>query len=208
MLIDRIQGFQGQIGLVMLDHLGQTLGQVDENSPLVASVMGSLRGVCEYCGVSILLIHHQVKGGRKDGFTEDSVRGHSSILASLDSAILVRRDQNIVEVKPIAIRGPDVPTVSAQFAFERDQNTLALTSACFWSVERETVADRVRQAIIDVLREAQEEVNQTMLRSLVKSRVGDVGDSAIRSEISRLEAEHKIVCREGAKGAKLYKAGG
>lgn len=106
-MIERIKAL-GDIGVLVVDHLAQVFGGIDENSPLASQIMGAIRIISEACNVGIILIHHAKKGQDKaGGMIEDSLRGSGAILAGVDAAFLVEKDQidkNQVTIKPVAVR--------------------------------------------------------------------------------------------------------
>ena len=86
----------GGYRLLIIDNLGLVNGGMEENSNQMAQVMGALRWLSEDANCAVILIHHQRKsttngsadtGARKG----DSLRGHSTIEASLDLALLIER---------------------------------------------------------------------------------------------------------------------
>ena len=136
-LITRIQAL-GDVGVLVIDHLGQVFGPVDENSLLPSQVMAGIRQISEACNVAVVLIHHAKKGGGKDsGDPADQLRGSGAIMAGVDGAFLVERDKterNQLKVIPVAVRGPEAPNVSAEFSYDRDAN-LDLTQPHFWQLQ-------------------------------------------------------------------------
>jgi hypothetical protein len=204
-LISRIQAL-GDIGVLVIDHLGLALGPIDENSPLIAQVMGHIRQVAETCGVAIILIHHAKKGQGKDsGAPEDQLRGHGAILANVDAAYLIERDKTDrtqLKLTPVAVRGPDAPTLAAKFSFDQDPN-LELIKARFWRMTWQSTAIKARQLIFEVL--ANGEQNQTELRALVRQKDDSLSDKSVRDAIAALEGTKEIVWKKADKGAKIYR---
>lgn len=205
-LMERIKSL-GDIGILVIDHLGQVLGEIDENSPLISQVMGSIRRIAEECNLAIVLIHHAKKGQGKDGGApEDQLRGHGAILANVDSAFLIERDKidrANVKLIPVAVRGADAPNVSAQFSYEQDPN-LELTEARFWRLMWRSNFSRARDAIFQSLGGGKE-INQTELRAAVKLLEPGLSDGNIRDAIAALEGTRDIVYRDGKNNAKIYR---
>jgi hypothetical protein len=203
-LVATIQALGG-VGLLVIDHLAQALGAVDENSPLIAQVMGNIRQVSESCNVAIVLIHHAKKGQGKDGGApEDQLRGHGAILANVDAAYLVERDRTErtnLKVIPVAVRGPDAPNLAATFSFEQDVG-LELTAARFWRQVWRADTEVAKAAIFDALGDGKK--NYTELVAAVKEKTG-MSDAKIRSAIAVLEGVKEIIFTSGAKGAKIYR---
>lgn len=204
-MIERIQNM-GDVGVLVIDHLGQVFGNVDENSPLASQVMGAIRRISESCNLAIVLIHHAKKGQGKDGgLPEDMLRGSGAILAGVDAAFLVERDltdKNQVTVKPVAVRGPDAPNISANFAYEQDDN-LDLTTARFWRIAYRSIAARAQEAALQALKE-KGKLNHTQLRAEAKRIDSGLSDAHIREAIATLEGTGEVFFVVGGKGAKIY----
>lgn len=203
-MIERIQALDG-VGVLVIDHLAQVFGAIDENSPLASQVMGAIRQISEACNIGIILIHHSKKGiGKDGGMIEDQLRGSGAILAGVDAAFLVERDmvdKNQVTIKPVAVRGPDAPNISAKFSYEQDEN-LDLTSARFWRIAYRNVSSRAHDAILQALKDGK--LNHTELRSAAKKIDESLSDANIREGIATLEGTKEIFYIKGDKGAKLY----
>jgi len=208
-MIDRIKAL-GNIGVLVIDHLAQVFGAIDENSPLASQVMGAIRVISEACNVGIVLIHHAKKGQGKDGgLIEDQLRGSGAILAGVDAAFLVEKDQidkNQVTIKPVAVRGPDAPNISAKFSYEQDDN-LDLTSARFWRIAYRSMTARAHDAILQALRE-KGKLNHTALRTEAKRIDQSLSDANIREGIATLEGTLEIIFIKADKGAKIYQLAG
>lgn len=87
----------GGYRLVIIDNLGLINGGLEENSSEMSQVMGALRWLSEKANCAVILIHHQRKGSTTSNTADagarkgDSLRGHSTIEASLDLALLIER---------------------------------------------------------------------------------------------------------------------
>lgn len=204
-MIDRIKAL-GDIGVLVVDHLAQVFGSVDENSPLASQVMNAIRQIAEACNLAVVLIHHAKKGvGKDSGLPEDQLRGSGAILAGVDAAYLIERnqiDRDQVTIRPVAVRGPDAPIISANFAYVQDEN-LDLITARFWRVAYRSPAARARDAIVEALRQ-NERLNHTQLRAEAKRLDSSLSDGNIREGISTLEGTREIFYIAGDKGAKIY----
>src|SRR4030042_2678931 len=104
----------------------------------MAQVLSLFRQLAEETGAAVILIHHQRKGNGYSGRAADTLRGHSSIEASLDLALLVEREEqaDLVTVKSTKTRGVDVLPFSAVFTYEDDEAG-NLATAKFWGVAAE-----------------------------------------------------------------------
>jgi hypothetical protein len=199
-------------GLLVIDHLSQILGNVDENTSQVAGIMASLRGMAESLNLAIVLIHHQVKGSTRFGITaSDSLRGHGSILASCDLAAMVERrtlDRNSVNVKPVACRGPALENFAAKFAWtSRVDGSLELQEARFFGIDISSVEAEIEAAVVEILEDSSG-LNQTELRTQVAEQVEAAGDPAIRAALVRMKKADKIKTKRGKQNAILYRLAG
>lgn len=123
------------ISLVVIDNLGVIVGEADENSADMQRPMAGLRWLAE-TGPAVVVIHHQRKSSGTPTSTRsgDSLRGHGSIEAKLDLAMLVTREDETVTATATKSRGPAVKPFSATFNFENDDKH-ELQSAHFWPVD-------------------------------------------------------------------------
>jgi hypothetical protein len=205
-LMQRIQNYQA--GLVVIDHLTQIVGVVDENSSLMARIVGNLRSMVEELNLSLILLHHQIKGATRMGvMSSESLRGHGSILASCDLACLIERNENNrdqVLIKPVAVRGSVVDSFSAIFTYkQKDDGSQDLEEARFWGIEAEKLEDQAEAAVIDILT-GESDLTHTALITALTDAIANLGNFKARRVINRLERERTIKFKPGAKGAKKY----
>lgn len=147
--------------LVIIDNLGLVSGDVEENSGEMAKVMGHLRGLAEHTKSAVIVVHHQRKtnGSAAAGDIPkgETLRGHSSINAALDLALLIDRKEgddsiNIIPTKVRGFREHDV--IGALFTYEHKPNTKEMQAARFWSKSVETTEEVVNLAIKANIRQA------------------------------------------------------
>lgn len=121
-------------GLVIIDNLGKVAGDADENSADMQAPMDGLRYIAE-CGAAVVVIHHQRKSnGLANIRAGETLRGHGSIEAALDLAMLVTRDEETITVTPTKTRGQKIKEFVAKFEYQNDEQH-ELTSARFWPVD-------------------------------------------------------------------------
>ncbi len=124
--------------LVIIDNLGLVIGSAEENSGDMSAVMGNLRSICEDGDCAVITVHHQRKSngtGDKGIRKGETLRGHSSIEASLDLALLVERKdgENNVTVFPTKVRGYRAfDFFGATFTFQHQEGTRDLAMARFF----------------------------------------------------------------------------
>jgi ribosomal protein L7/L12 len=191
--------------LVVVDNLGVVSGDAEENSGDMGKVMSLWRQLAEDTGAAIVLIHHQRKGNGLAGRAGDSLRGHSSIEASLDLALLIEREEysDTVNIKATKVRGPDVLPFSAAFTYEHDQNG-ELSQARFFGISSEdnqSGAAIEREILVTLLNTS---LNKTELTKAVKEILPAVGLNRIRDMIDRLEKNGKLKINRGDRTEKLY----
>lgn len=127
-LVDR------NVGLVIIDNLGKVSGDADENSADMQEPMDGLRWIAE-TGAAVIVIHHQRKSnGLADIRKGETLRGHGSIEAALDLAMLVTREEETITVTPTKTRGQRIKEFTAKFVYENDAQH-ELTTARFWPVD-------------------------------------------------------------------------
>lgn len=124
--------------LVIIDNLGLVIGDAEENSGDMAAVMGNLRSISEDAECATLLVHHQRKSngaGDKGVRKGETLRGHSSIEASLDLALLVERKdgEDNVTVFPTKVRGyRNFDFFGASFTYQHHEGSRDLAMARFF----------------------------------------------------------------------------
>ena len=172
---------QEKIKLIFIDNLGLITGDTEENSAEMSKVMGNLRNLCELTGASIIIIHHQRKSSASsngDGRRGDSLRGHSTIEASLDLALLVDRKDGTdsIAIIPTKVRGPSIDLFSAMFTYTHREGTSDLEQARFFSNAPESPEQKqengIRDTVIFEIELAQRELREIGQAELVQ-RVQD-----------------------------------
>lgn len=195
------------------DNLGTISGGRDENSSQMVDVMGGLRWITEKTGAHLATIHHARKGiGTPKAREGDRLRGHSSIEASLDLAILIERAGDDLTVKSTKTRDDPISPFVARWTFEKNQDG-ALEKARFWHVE-ELKAKRPEyitagEELPDLLRGMIDAPNQNQLAKTIEDTYEikrAQALEAIKYAVSRgLITEEKT--GEGKTSPKLYKVG-
>lgn len=191
---DLIQSYG--IKLVIVDNLGLITGGTEENSADMASVMGNLRSLAEITGAAVVIIHHQRKGSAgSTGRKGDTLRGHSSIEAALDLAVVVEREMGSNDVNLIAtkVRGADFSRLSAMFTYQHREGTKELETARFYGqvTEQVTAEKAIDEAIIDIIAE-HSRINKTQLTDKAKEYASATYHK-VRNRLTELVRQHRIV---------------
>lgn len=186
------------VKFVVIDNLGVVSGDADENSGDMGQVMSLFRQVAEDTGAAICPIHHQRKGNGMTGRAGDTLRGHSSIEASLDLALMIEREElaDTVTIRATKVRGADVLPFSAVFTYE-DDPAGELQTAKFFGIaaEDDQSGPAIEREIMAALYGTN--LNKTDLRNAVKEQLPKVGVNRIRDMIDRLAASGKIKTAPG-----------
>jgi hypothetical protein len=198
------------VRLVVIDNLGVITGGIDENSSEMVSVMSNLRWLTETTGSAIVLIHHERKStgeARKGG---DALRGHSSINAALDLALLVEREggSRIVTLRSTKTRDVDVEPFGAEFNFNHRAGTTELETAYFWGVgdSVDDESDRaVEAAVLDACFNAGKTgLNGSRLVSAVQENLHAVGAKRIRAIAKSLVTRKRLAIAHGQNNSDIY----
>jgi hypothetical protein len=198
------------VRLVLVDNLGVVSGDADENSGDMVNVMSEFRQIAEETGAAVVLIHHQRKSNGAVGRAGDSLRGHSSIEAALDLALLVEREElaDTISIKATKARGADVLPFSAAFTYET-ANDGELRTARFFGIAAEDTRSSaaIEREILSAL--GSQAMNKTALAQAAKSSLEKVGINRIRDMIDRLASAGKLHVSNGSNNTeKVYTRGG
>lgn len=125
--------------LIFIDNLSLISGDTDENSGQMSQVLSRLRWLSEVTQSAVIVIHHQRKsnGTTASGVRKgETLRGHSSIEAMLDMALLVERNgrEDAVLITPTKVRDyQDFESFGALWTFDHVPGTKQLAGGRFWS---------------------------------------------------------------------------
>ncbi|MFN2196274.1 MAG: AAA family ATPase [Anaerolineales bacterium] len=195
-----------EIKFLVVDNLGVVSGDADENSGEMVRVMSEFRQLAELTGAAVVLIHHQRKSTGNTSRAGDSLRGHSSIEAALDLALLIEREElaDTVNIRATKVRGADVLPFSAVFTFENRPDG-ELHSARFYGIAaNDNSSDAaIEREILEALSGAS--LNKTELTRAVKAELSQVGINRIRDRIDRLAATGRLLIANGKNNTeKIY----
>lgn len=191
-----------QARLLIIDNLGLTIGDAEENTGEMAGVMGNLRSIAEDAECAVIMVHHQRKtNGNTDGVRKgETLRGHSSIEASLDLALLVERKdgEDNVTIYPTKVRGFRMfESIGAWFDYGHHEGTRDLARARFYpkpvmsKLEREQAS--LRQSILTEIM-AQPGIEQKALVDAVRDSLAVL---ATAPGINKVRGTLKIMVKDG-----------
>ena len=195
------------VGLIVIDNLGAVSGDADENSAGMVQVLANFRLLAERTTAAVVIVHHQRKSTGFNARAGESLRGHSSIEAALDLALLVQRDEGAAEVamQSTKTRGTDVLPFGAVFAFDHRTGTKELERAQFYGmpvVDNRKPA-RAQRAILEAVDESETPPNKSSLVRLAQG-IYETGVNYYRDVIDLLVNAGDLVESEGKKNAKFY----
>jgi hypothetical protein len=189
-----------EVRLVIIDNLCDVSGGAEENSAEMGTILSNFRRLAEDAEAAVVLIHHPPKIG-------NTPRGHSSILAALDLALLIERERHADTIKAVApkVRGTDVLPFGAIFTYEHKLGTTELAIVKFFGTPMEDqVSDRaVREMILEIV-QAYPDLNKTKLVERVRENLPDVSFDRIRTQIDFLTTEGKLTTSPGGRNAIFY----
>lgn len=193
--------------LVIIDNLGNVSGDAEENSSEMGAVMSQFRQIAEETGAAVVLIHHQRKSnGAPGGRVGDALRGHSSIEAALDLALLVEREpySESITIKATKVRGAEILPFAAQFTYEAKDDDDLLEARFFGLDSDDNESDTaIRREILAALT-GDTKLNKKDLTAEVKKPLEKIGQNRIRTMIDRMAAEKQIKVTAGDRTERLY----
>jgi len=198
--------------LIVIDNLGLVTGDTEENSAAMAQVMGNLRWLCDDTDSAVIMIHHQRKSsGLAAGVRKgESLRGHSSIEAAIDLALLVERKegQDDILITPTKVRGyRQFDEIGGMFTYTHKEGTYDLASARFWQVEPQSKErkdlDIIADTIFELLREAGPTQTESLINAVRDEMASQPGGKApginrVRGLISRMVKHGELAVRDSS----------
>lgn len=194
-------------GLLVIDNLGNIAGGADENSADMVQVMANLRWLAEDADCCIVLIHHQRKANGTKTRAGETLRGHSSIEAALDLALLVERDEtqtDTVNVKATKCRHAQVDPFAARFTYQHKEGTRDFELARFFGCARTPEeGDREARQIDEAILGAAKGQSLRQLVEAVKGATG-AGEKRIRDRIYILVQGGRLRREQGKRADSYY----
>jgi hypothetical protein len=207
--------------LIIIDNLGLITGDKEENSAEMAQVMGNLRWLCEETEAAVIVVHHQRKssGAAGAGIRKgESLRGHSSIEAALDLALLVERKEgdDKITIYPTKVRGfREYESFGARFTYEHREGTKDLATARFFAEQSMSLEQaallKLRNTIINVLIANRSMVQKDLVDEVRDTMAAEPGGSApainkVRGIIKQMVKDGDVEETGGNRTERLYSA--
>lgn len=190
------------IGLVIFDSLVRIHAEDENDAVKMAMVFESMRRITQ-AGIAVLFVHHNRKQGKNQLESSSDMRGSSDILAAIDSYIAIKRDSLTITLTQKKLRvAPEHPAFNLTVQSYPDKRVELIFQGD--SEDQNSSNTHHVDAILNLLGFVGTPVNQKELHSaLVESGVR-IGEHALRSTLSILEDNSRIVVEQGARTAKLY----
>jgi hypothetical protein len=197
--------YRDDVKLLVIDNLGVISAGADENTRDMITVMCLLRSMAENTGAAIIMIHHKTKNAPQRSRTGNTLRGHSSIEAALDLALMVTRPEGSpsIMVQSTKSRDVDVLPFGALFTYKHQEGTTELATAGFFGETLPAVMGKhsqIDETIIEILASLPTSPNQKVLVDMVKGELPKVGINAIRERLDALVMEKKVMETAGGSG--------
>ena len=190
---------------VVIDNLGTLSMGAKENTDEMIGIMGHLRAMTEATGATILVIHHKRKTQSNDSSRAgESVRGHSSIEAAIDLAIMVNKDADgYASVKSTKTRDSAIEPFTAKFVYAWKEGTQELETAYFEEVEKESLGNNVRDIIIEYIKDNPGQSKKHLFSTLNRSNspYGKISVNQARQTLEQVIDEGVVVTSNGIRGA-------
>lgn len=193
---------------VIIDNLGLVSGSADENSAEMATIMGSFRQLADNHDACINLIHHQRKSyGTTKTRAGDSLRGHSSIEAAIDLALLIMREENSnrIIVKSTKDRSVPVTQFQAEFEYSHIGDSRELEKAYFKPIIAISEPEQAQQLILKMLEK--DPKNKGQLEAAIQNQIG-ASRSRARYYIESMVEQDLIVEEIGERNARIFRKKG
>jgi len=202
-LAERI--FKLDARLVFIDNLRTISGGVDENSAFMSNVMQGLRRLVEDTRAACILIHHQRKTNGQTGRAGDAIRGHSSIEAALDLALIIDREEysDDITIRPTKTRRKAVLPFGATFTHEDDQAGETIEAKFYGRKIEDTFSDgaierAVKAALVNT------RLNQTELLKATREITTEASKDRALAIIRRMQSAGKLQSCKGDRNAIYY----
>ncbi|MDA8163284.1 MAG: AAA family ATPase [Desulfobacteraceae bacterium] len=135
-------------------------------------------------GAHILCIHHSSKGNRQGG---DSLLGSTAIFGSVDTLILLNRNDSYRTIQSIQRYGSDLP--ETVLSFDNTQRTVTIGKS-----KHETDLDQLKEALLDYLATSGEPLTEAVIGEEVEGR------TALKRKALRELVADGVVARTGKGG--------
>lgn len=197
-----------KISVLVIDNLGRIAAGIDEKDGAIDQVMAHLRYIAESTGVAVIVIHHAVKNASDRARKGDALRGHSSIEASVDLAMMVTREagSNVARVECVKSRRMEPKPFFAAFEYAHVPGTDDELQTAKFSLQKiQTADEKILDSAFCFLDE-HGEANQTQLLEAIEADLEDEKNlrSKLKQVLKTAQKQGLLACHAGERKAIIW----
>jgi hypothetical protein len=190
------------VGLVMIDSLVRIHGMDENDNSQMRKLYDAFKKLLDV-GITVLIAHHNRKGGTDSTVKHEGMRGAAEIVAAADMAYSVEKQANglyrMYVTKGRLISDEDAIDVTFEI---RDEDGLTKVRTLDAGARSEVITQEIRAKLIELISETPG-ITQTRLVELCGSR-----KSVVAATLADLEASRIVSFEKGPKNSKLYRPTG
>jgi hypothetical protein len=186
------------IGLVLIDSLVRIHGMDENDNSQMRKLYDAFKKLLDV-GITVLIAHHNRKGGTDSTVKHEGMRGAAEIVAAADMAYSVEKQANglyrMYVTKGRLISDEDAIDVTFEI---RDEGGLTQVRTLDAGARSEVITQEIRSKLIELISDSPG-ITQSRLIELCGSR-----RSVVIATLADLEASRIVMFEKGPKNAKQY----
>jgi len=190
------------IGLVLIDSLVRIHGMDENDNSQMRKLYDAFKKLLDN-GITVLIAHHNRKGGTDSTVKHEGMRGAAEIVAAADMAYSVEKQANglyrMFVTKGRLISDEDAIDVTFEI---RDQDGLTQVRTLDAGARSEVITQEIRSKLIELISDSPG-ISQARLAELCGGR-----KSVVAATLADLEASRIVAFDKGPRNAKLYRPTG
>jgi len=190
------------IGLVLIDSLVRIHGMDENDNSQMRRLYDSFKKLLDV-GITVLIAHHNRKGGTDSTVKHEGMRGAAEIVAAADMAYSVEKQANglyrMYVTKGRLISDEDAIDVTFEI---RDEDGLTKVRTLDAGARSEVITQEIRSKLIELI-SGEPGITQTRLAELCGSR-----KSVVAATLADLESSRIVTFDKGPKNSKMYRPTG
>jgi predicted ATP-dependent serine protease len=190
------------IGLVLIDSLVRVHGLDENDNSQMRKLYDSFKKLLDV-GITVLIAHHNRKGGTDSTVKHEGMRGAAEIVAAADMAYSVEKQANglyrMFVTKGRLISDEDAIDVTFEI---RDEDGLTQVRTLDAGARSEVITQEIRSKLIELI-SGEPGITQTRLAELCGAR-----KSVVAATLADLEASRIVAFDKGPNNRKMYRPTG
>jgi hypothetical protein len=190
------------IGLVLIDSLVRIHGMDENDNSQMRKLYDAFKKLLDN-GITVLIAHHNRKGGTDSTVKHEGMRGAAEIVAAADMAYSVEKQANglyrMYVTKGRLISDEDAIDVTFEI---RDEDGLTKVRTLDAGARSEVITQEIRSKLIELI-SGEPGITQTRLAELCGSR-----KSVVAATLADLESSRIVTFDKGPKNSKMYRPTG